>query len=88
MLNINDLNQLLEHRHAAKLCYEQTWPGMSKDRSVVDAHITICATVHDCINRHRHTVFCSRGSQTALSATDRELLRDFITVNHAYLADM
>jgi hypothetical protein len=85
MLNINDLNQLLEHRHAAKLCYDEPWAGLSADGIFVGVYVTITASVHDCINWQRNN---TRLLPRTDPPSDKQLLQDFITVNHAYLADM
>lgn len=45
--------ELLEGRHEIKLEWAEPWPACGPEGNDLDAHITISATVHDCVNTAR-----------------------------------
>jgi len=74
-----DITALLKDRHRIHLQWVEPWPGTSKDGNRVDCHITLRASVHDCINYHR------KPGQPKM--TDADVLQDFISVNHVGVVD-
>jgi len=45
--------QLLENRHTTMLQWHEPWPACGSQGNDLDAHATLEATVHDCINMAR-----------------------------------
>ena len=50
---MNALVGLLESRHTAMLEWVEPWPACGPKGNTLDAHVTLRATVHDCINLQR-----------------------------------
>jgi len=74
-----DTQALLEARHTARLQWKEPWPALAAEGSRVDAHVTLSATVHDCVNMQRHKGMAIE----RVRAKDAELLESFMAVNWA-----
>lgn len=77
-------DQLLEARHEAKLQWFEPWPACGPEGNELSAHISLQATVHDCINLAR-SVAKSKGLPTMCNY--RELLLDFMAVHWAKVVE-
>jgi len=75
---MSDLSDLLEARHEAYLEWNEPWPACGPEGNDLDAHVTLRATVHDCINMSRRAAKAS-GFPTA--SDDENHLLDFIAVH-------
>lgn len=74
------LMKWLENRHQVILEWGEPWPASGPEGNDLDAHVTLRATVHDCINLSR-AVARSKGLPT--QGNDAEFLLDFIAVHWA-----
>ena len=72
--------RLIEGRHAIWLEWNEPWPATAPQGDVIDAHVKIRATVHDCINLAR-SVAKAAGRPTM--GQDEEFLLDFIAIHWA-----
>jgi hypothetical protein len=72
--------ELLEKRHEVKLEWAEPWPACGPDGKDVDAHITISATVHDCVNLQR---VAARAKGQPTVGNDEQFLLDFMAVHWA-----
>ena len=75
-------NDMLEHRKTLRLRWFEPWPGLSRSRKPVDAHVTISATIDDCVNMQRMSEAKSHPKQRS---KDKELLFHFIATRYAEL---
>lgn len=76
-MNIDDL---LENRHTAELEWGEPWPATGPEGNDISAHITLRATVHDCVNLAR-SMAKAHGMPTM--GNDAEFLQEFIAVHWA-----
>lgn len=74
------IEKLLESRHEVVLEWDEPWAAFAPQGEPIDAHVTMRATVHDCVNMAR-IPWAERG--TTHQGRDRELLLDFIAVHGA-----
>ena len=74
------LVRLLEARHEARLEWHEPWPALGPQDNKIDAHITLSATVHDCVNLQR-VKWHDHGTEHMLR--DKDLLAEFIAINWA-----
>jgi len=74
------LGGLLETRHTAMLEWVEPWPACGPEGNTLDAHITLRATVHDCINLQRAS---DRHAGRPTMGEDARRLDEFIGVNWA-----
>ena len=75
----NSIDKLLESRHTEMIEWFEPWQACGPDGNRVDAHITLRASVHDCINLQRE---CDR-QKGEVATDDAERLKDFISVHWA-----
>jgi hypothetical protein len=73
-----DYKQLLENRHTTFLEWREPWPACGPQGNDLDAHVSVRANVHDCINLQRVSDR-SRGDDTI--GNDERRLADFITTH-------
>lgn len=71
---------LLESRHTAMLEWVEPWPACGPEGHTVDAHITLRASVHDCINLQRAA---DRQAGRPTIGDDARRLDEFMVVNWA-----
>lgn len=74
---------LLEARHTAVLQWYEPWPACGPDGCELGAHITLRATVHDCINIQRRV---DLESGRTVDGDDMRRLGEFMTVFWAHPA--
>ena len=72
--------ELLEARHTAHLTWCEPWPACGPEGNELHAHVTMRATVHDCINLQRQAAK-TMGRPTM--GDDLNHLLDFIATNWA-----
>lgn len=75
-----DVGALLERRHVAVLEWCEPWPACGPEGNDLDAHVTLRATVHDCINLQRRV---ARSSGRPTVGDDENHLLDFMAVHTA-----
>lgn len=78
--NLERLVGLLKSRHAALLEWAEPWPACGSEGNTLDAHITLRASVHDCINLQRAA---DRQAGRATSGDDERRLDEFMAVHWA-----
>lgn len=78
------LIRLLESRHETWLEWYEPWPALGPQDNKIDAHITLSATVHDCINLQR-VKWHDHGSEHI--SRNKDLLAEFIAVNWAKIIE-
>lgn len=78
-----ELSDLLERRHEAQLEWCEPWLACGPEGNDLDAHVTLRATVHDCINMQRRAAR-EAGRQTM--GDDANHLLDFMAVHWASVA--
>ena len=71
---------LLEARHETYLEWGEPHPACGPEGNKLDAHVTLRATVHDCINMARRM---AKAHNKPTMGNDYEFLLDFIAVNWA-----
>lgn len=76
-----DYDTLLNNRHKWYLKWDEPYPAISKDGNSVDAHVTLCASIHDCINMSR--LSAQSHITYANEISDKDLLIHFISINWA-----
>lgn len=74
------LRELLENRHDIYLKWVEPTVGKSVDSNIVTVHLTLEASVHDCINKYRYDHQCG-------AMKDCVALSEFIVVNWATCVD-
>ena len=74
------LEEMLENRHTTLLEWGEPWPATGPEGNDLSAHITLRATVHDCVNLRRHIAML-HGDPTM--GNDDGFLADFIAVHWA-----
>lgn len=79
-----DIPSLLERRHEVVLQWYEPYPACGPEGNDLDAHVTLRASVHDCINMQR-LVARSLGRPTM--GDDENHLLDFIAVNWAHVVE-
>jgi hypothetical protein len=72
------VKQLLEDRHRYWLEWSEPWPALGPQDNKIDAHITLSATVNDCVNLQR-VKWHDHGSEHL--GRDSDLLDEFIAIN-------
>lgn len=72
--------QLLENRHQARLEWVEPWPAVGPQGNTLTAHVTLSATVHDCVNLQRSAAK-STGHPTL--GNDARFLEEFMAVHWA-----
>ena len=72
---------MLESRHETRLYWDEPWEACGPQGNELTAHVTISATVHDCVNLQR--AFAKSRGKSVLG-NDREFLLDFMTAHYAY----
>lgn len=82
MTDTISLEDLLRNKETEHLQWVEPWPSMDKDGKIVDAYITISASVQHCINLRRD-MFFKTDPQHALSESEENLLYDFMVVHWA-----
>ena len=75
---------ILEHRHETFLEWKEPWSACGPEGNRLDAHITLRASVHDCINMQRAAAK-SHGHPTM--GDDYNHLLDFIAVHWAEVVE-
>lgn len=70
----------------ATLAWHEPWPGMNKDLSQTDAHVELRASARECVLMAR-LVVARKSIDTAMSATDEQLLLDWIAVHWAKVVE-
>jgi len=73
----------LENRHTTILQWDEPRRGKDAQGNEVTAHVTMRATVHDCINMARFAEDFAGPTNT----NEAELLNNFIAVNWAHEAN-
>lgn len=76
----NDLLALLESRHDTLLQWFEPWSACGPEGNDLDAHITLMATVHDCINLSR---YAARQAGRETMGNDGNHLLDFMAIHWA-----
>lgn len=71
---------LLEARMEARISWEEPYPACGPEGNTLDAHVTLSATVHDCINMMRR--IAKRAGRQCMG-NDQRFLMDFIELNYA-----
>jgi hypothetical protein len=79
-MTTNELTRLLENRHTAVLEWVEPWPACGPEGDALDAHVTLRASVHDCVNLQRQSDM-RNGLPT--SGDDLRRLDEFIVVHWA-----
>lgn len=77
-------NQLLEKRHETKLAWNEPWEARGPEGNELSVHVTIQATVHDCINLQRMT---AKAEGRPTMGGDGEFLIDFMTTHGAWVVE-
>ena len=72
--------ELLKLRHTAMLEWVEPWPACGPQGNTLDAHITLRATVHDCINLQRGA---EKHAGHPAVGDDAHLLEEFMAVHWA-----
>jgi len=75
---------LLESRHTTILEWYEPWPSCGPDGNLLDADVTLRATVHDCINMQRET---DKQNGRPITGDDSERLEDFIAIHWAEVVE-
>jgi hypothetical protein len=75
-----EIQKLLESRHTTMLEWKEPWPACGPEGNKLDAHITLRASVHDCINLQRAA---DQQAGRTTEGKDLERLEDFILVHWA-----
>jgi len=78
------LSALLESRHQTMLQWCEPRPACGPEGNDLDAHITLRATIHDCINLQRRAAK-SEGRPTM--GDDKNHLLDFIAIHWARVVE-
>ena len=71
---------MLENRHTWRCEWCEPWPATGPEGNDVSAHITLSATIHDCINLERSV---SKAAGRPTEGKDGDRLLDFIAVHWA-----
>jgi hypothetical protein len=74
------IDELIENRLTAMLEWPEPWPAIGPDGNDVSAHITLRATVNDCINLSRSA---AKAGGRPTSGNDADLLQEFMAVHWA-----
>ena len=75
------IDELLESRHTSWVEWVELWPAYGPGGAIIDEHVTIRATVHDCINIQRAAV--RQAGKPATKVTDARMLEDFMAIHMA-----
>jgi hypothetical protein len=75
---------LLESRHETFLQWCEPWPSCGPEGNDLDAHVVLCASVHDCINLQRRV---AKASGRPTMGDDKNHLLDFIAIHWARVVD-
>jgi hypothetical protein len=85
VMNDKELNEkiesLLESRHETILHWNEPWPACGPEGNDLIAHVTLSASIHDCINLQRRLAK-SHGRETM--GNDKEHLLDFMAIHLTY----
>ena len=76
------MDSLLESRHTTKLQWVEPRQACGQEGNDLDAHITLSATIHDCINMQRVK---AKAAGSTLIGKDANHLLDFMSDNWAYV---
>lgn len=77
------IEKILAERQNLKLSWSEPWPASKEDGSDSDAHVTLTASVDDCIAMARYVHMRSVKNIPLEQLTDEVLLGDFIAVHWA-----
>ena len=77
------IEEMLESRHTTHLTWYEPWSAAGPEGNDLLAHVTLSATVDDCINMSRAA---ARGNNHPTSGRDRDFLLDFILTHWAEVA--
>ena len=78
--NVDLLVRLLESRNTAMLEWVEPWPACGPEGNTIDAHMTLRATVHDCVNLHRAA---DKQAGRPTMGDDARRLEEFMAVHWA-----
>lgn len=74
------VEEMLESRHETWLQWCEPWPACGPQGNELDAHVTMSATVHDCVNLQRKV---AKLANRPTMGDDRNHLLDFIAIHWA-----
>jgi hypothetical protein len=77
------LEQILERREDLRLSWCEPWPASASDGAETHAHVTLTATVDDCIAMARYVHLAREKPLPTEDLTDEVLLGDFVAVHWA-----
>jgi hypothetical protein len=77
------LEKILAERQNLKLSWGEPWPAVKPDGSDGDAHVTLTASVDDCIALARYIHIHHAKKIPLEQLTDEMLLGDFLAVHWA-----
>ena len=74
------IEQILKSKAIRYLSWVEPWPAIDSNNDTIYGHVTLRATVQDCINMQR-----AANNKNCITAkyTDLQLLNDFIIINWA-----